>query len=553
VRPFKRAAIRLVFPLVAALAVLCAQSVQNNGGGGSEVEVVGYVYFLDDCPAPFTQVKLIPRDYDASASGAIGDSMIDTSDAKGRYAFRNVTPGKYNVQAVQLVQRTRMLFTGLEVAGDTTVVPPEALLKPGTVRILLPGKTVGEGRVTIPGTDIAVFVKGGSSEIMVDSVPAGRIPEIRYMINDTAVMTRKDVLVSPSDTTTIVNPSWKYVRRICLNTSASGAGVQEDVHEFPVLIRLTADNFDFTQTETKGEDIRFSTSRGGPLFHEIERWDPVAGRAEVWVKVDTVHGNDSTQSITMYWGNRATADSSNSAAVFDTAAGFQGVWHFSDRTGDPVRDATVNGYHGMSPDTARPQVAEGAIGNCRVFDGVADYITMPNTADGKLNFPEKGYYTVSAWVALDTLDGAPQLIVSKGYEQYFLRLTYFPSNSPLWEFSEFSGTNSWQACTTSATSRQWALVTGVRQGSRQLLYSNGVLVDSTPNSYPTDKYSRNTSNDLSIGKFLKAVNVQNIDDSYCFFKGSIDEVRMINAARSPDWVRLCYMNQRPDSRMVVFR
>ena len=62
------------------------------------------------------------------------------------------------------------------------------------------------------------------------------------------------------------------------------------------------------------------------------------------------------------------------------------------------------------------------------------------------------------------------------------------------------------------------------------------------------------SNDLSIGKFLPAVDMQGVvDSSDGFFKGSIDEVRILNAAQSPDWVRLCYMNQRAEDRLVVFK
>ena len=179
---------------------------------------------------------------------------------------------------------------------------------------------------------------------------------------------------------------------------------------------------------------------------------------------------------------------------------------------------------------------------------------MPNTADSRLNFPEGGYYTLCAWVSLDTFDNEPHLIVAKGFTQYHLRFTYFPSNSPVWEFVEFSESSRWKACTTSATSRQWTLLTGVREGSRQLLYCNGVLVDSTPNSYPNNNFSRDMSNDLSIGKFLPAVDMQGVvDSSDGFFKGSIDEVRILNAAQSPDWVRLCYMNQRAEDRLVVFK
>jgi hypothetical protein len=65
---------------------------------------------------------------------------------------------------------------------------------------------------------------------------------------------------------------------------------------------------------------------------------------------------------------------------------------------------------------------------------------MPNTANSKLDFSQDGYYTVSAWVYLDTLDGVSHCIVSKGYEQYYLRSTYISTNvlniKPMWEFVE---------------------------------------------------------------------------------------------------------------------
>ena len=360
-------------------------------------------------------------------------------------------------------------------------------------------------------------------------------------------------MVSSGDTTVVWNPQWRYSRTLVLNTSASGANIAGNVLKFPVLVRLNAGTIDFSQAQTGGADMRFTKSDNTFLPYEIERWDRALGMAEIWVKVDTVRGKNATQSIIMYWGNPAVSDSSNSTAVFDTSAGYQGVWHLGDGANDPAGDATVNGYHGISPDTARPRVAVGAIGRCRQFDGVSDYIAMPYTANGKVNFPENGNYTVSAWVTIDAFDGASYVIAAKGYDQYFMRLTYFPSNTPLWEFAELSSADTWLACTTAATSRQWILVTGVRQGSKQFLYCNGIPVDSTPNIYPTNNFSRNTSSDLSIGKFLTPVDVPNFNDSYCFFKGSIDEVRIMSAARNADWVRLCYMNQRADDRLVVFK
>ena len=173
---------------------------------------------------------------------------------------------------------------------------------------------------------------------------------------------------------------------------------------FPVLIRLTGSAFDFSQAQTSGGDLRFAKSDNTPLPYEIERWDPAAGMAEVWVKVDTVLGNDNTHAITMYWGNPNVADSSNGAAVFDTASGFQGVWHLGEAGNTVAKDATINGFNGTLYGMTAASSVPGAIGIARNFDGASGYIQMIGTAAGKLNFSQNGFYAVSAWVCADTLD-----------------------------------------------------------------------------------------------------------------------------------------------------
>ena len=37
------------------------------------------------------------------------------------------------------------------------------------------------------------------------------------------------------------------------------------------------------------------------------------------------------------------------------------------------------------------------------------------------------------------------------------------------------------------------------------------------------------------------------------FTGKIDEVRVDKTVRSADWIRMCYMNQRTDDKLVVFK
>jgi hypothetical protein len=38
-----------------------------------------------------------------------------------------------------------------------------------------------------------------------------------------------------------------------------------------------------------------------------------------------------------------------------------------------------------------------------------------------------------------------------------------------------------------------------------------------------------------------------------FFIGCIDEVRVTSTAQSPDWIKLCYMNQKSDDLLVLFQ
>jgi len=69
------------------------------------------------------------------------------------------------------------------------------------------------------------------------------------------------------------------------------------VVNFPVLIRLYSTDLDFSQVKPGGGDVRFANSNNVSLPYEIERWDATGGVAEIWVKIDTVLGNSSSQYI----------------------------------------------------------------------------------------------------------------------------------------------------------------------------------------------------------------------------------------------------------------
>jgi hypothetical protein len=312
---------------------------------------------------------------------------------------------------------------------------------------------------------------------------------------------------------------------------------------------LSNANFDFTQARKNGEDVRFVKADGSSCAFEIERWDATVGSAEIWVTVDTVFGNDNTRYIKMLWGNPNVVAASNGIAVFDTADGFQGVWHLSEPELANVKDATGNHFDGTPSDTA-PKTAAGTIGIGKAFNGTSSFFDMKNTATGKLNFPENGIYTVSAWVYADTLDGKFHAIVGKSDNQYFLKLKqYYPPNPMRWEFAEFHDMIGWHITDFLATAKEWKYLVGIRDGANQYFYLDGALVD-TSIEIKTDSIARNTGDDVTIGKFLT---YSAINSGYCPFGGKIDEVRISSVARSAGWIKLCFMNQKTPDALVVFK
>jgi hypothetical protein len=72
------------------------------------------------------------------------------------------------------------------------------------------------------------------------------------------------------------------------------------------------------------------------------------------------------------------------------------------------------------------------------------------------------------------------------------------------------------------------------------LYVDGALVSTTIVTGTTTG-GRNTANSVQIGRMSGSTN---------YFTGKIDEVQIANVARSADWIKLCYQNQK-ESQVLV--
>ena len=83
-------------------------------------------------------------------------------------------------------------------------------------------------------------------------------------------------------------PAWSHSLDLYYDTSPDRVNLTGDVVDFPVLVRLTKAEFPFAEARDSGQDLRFSKPDGTPLSFEIDLYDPIAGKADIWVRMDTV-------------------------------------------------------------------------------------------------------------------------------------------------------------------------------------------------------------------------------------------------------------------------
>jgi biopolymer transport protein ExbB len=332
---------------------------------------------------------------------------------------------------------------------------------------------------------------------------------------------------------------------ISINTSLDGAGIEEDVANFPLLVRLNSGNFDFSSAENGWGDLRFSKSDYTPLPFEIERWDAIAEKAEVWVKMDTVYGNNNTQFIYMYTGNSSSPAIGSRQDVFDTAHGFAGVWHLNENGNTDAggyKDATLYGYHGTGVNMTADSDVEAAVGKGHRFGGDSSFISfpMPSFINGDPTF------SVSFWMDFSMTKERAGIL-------YFGRETTFQGIHFLimidttaqfgpWDRSEIpdgvSDRQNWFSLDDYLEA--WSHITLVYDSENSTLtsYINGSQAAVNNLSGLTI----DGSGGLHFGKRIAAHESD--------YKGDLDEIRISNVTRSEAWIKLSYETQKENSTLV---
>lgn len=556
---FKRIlAIVIVFSMI---TILQCVSLQATGGTGSET-VIGKLIHEDGTPAGKTVVTLHPYNFDPVSNSADSNFSTDTTDCEGWYKITLKSPKikNYSLQAINLFKKTRAIIHDINLPepGESTLVATASLHKTGSIKVILSDLSAnGNEYVFIPGTTFHSYVQNGYA--IIDSVPADTIRQVYFKNkNETGepLNLAENVDVKPEISTVITFSGSAHARKLSLNTTLSGADIAGNVLGFPVLIRLSGNNFNFKEARADGSDLRFTKSDNTLLPFEIERWDSVAQQAEIWVKVDTVYGNDSSHFVVMYWGEPAASMAINHANVFDTVNGFKGVWHLAEEapgvgTKGLYKDATgLNNGDDYISSTDRT----GIIGYGHAFNGIDDYIPVNSPVTAFI----KGEISISLWVDIKDSGGTilskldTNKIWSKGESSlYFGNGTDTfgtpGSNGNRPSFVEY--TNSYAIASQPVTPGNWHYLAFTWKYKGDSTGTSRYFIDGAEVSLSQDsvtvRVNESTNATVRIGQ-------PNNNESFAYFKGLMDELEISSVARSADWIKLSYMNQRIENVFVKY-
>ncbi len=342
------------------------------------------------------------------------------------------------------------------------------------------------------------------------------------------------LLASPAKSHSAPAPApftgWQSSGSIYVLTTPEGADLQASavVEGFPLLVRLRKDTFDFTKAQPHGEDVRFATGAGVALAYEIEEWDAARGEASVWVRVPKITGN-ARQELRVFWGKADAKSESNGAAVFNEANGFASVLHLDAELKDAVGSLTLK--------DAGSTDAAGVVGKARHFVAGKGI----NCGEHITNFPFGDMaFTSEAWFRGEK---APSAILWWG--RYATRLNGKTGDGNEVVLSISSPPKlSWGSDGPGGASSDKPLNLG-EWHHVAATYADGVsqlFVDGQLEGTRTHKAA------MSVVKDIGMV-VGGLRGSY-EFAGDIDEVRVSRVARSADWVRLTFENQKPMQTLV---
>lgn len=305
------------------------------------------------------------------------------------------------------------------------------------------------------------------------------------------------------------------------------ANIDEDLTDFPVLLYLSSssgtNNKDvvcvFNEIGANRKKIAVTTSDGTTqCYVEIERWDEVAEKAWLWVKIPSISSVVDTILYLYYDSLQAdnatyVGDPTSAAAQNVWDADFVAVYHFYETTGTAIHDSTSNSLHGT-------KTAQCTLGSTGVVGKCVDNDPSTGSIDGDGNLPATySTWTVEAWAQLDATPGWGDLWAdSTGTEMY---------PAQIWDAGQYGAYSSSQLRTTSTFPEDgttWNYCVTKCDGVDTFVFWDG-------DQENTNGENRTIGGSWAIGD--RTASGEEAD-------GRIDEVRISKIARPNHWIKATY-------------
>jgi len=294
------------------------------------------------------------------------------------------------------------------------------------------------------------------------------------------------------------------------------------LNNFPAYVKVPYKG----EMQNNYNDIRFTNTDSSLLLdYEIESYD--ATHAIVWIRIPTL--TVPNVSIWMYYGNSNVESGQNPSAVWDS--NYLLVQHLEEISGAAI-DSTSNSNNGILHDVEQNTL--GKINGAVKFTLDNSYIDCGNSLS--LNTPST--ISIESWVNT-TNNNLTTKIAQKGdWDGQGLGQDKWQGWQGHIYFQDIGmKTLDWGKKLPQTNSWYYLVVT--YDGAKMTLYVDGEKAAETEVIGAPNVSDRNFYIGSDAG-------------SQKFFKGSIDEVRMSNIAREPDWIKQTYLMINDNAGYVGF-
>ena len=324
---------------------------------------------------------------------------------------------------------------------------------------------------------------------------------------------------------------------------SQGTTEKLDLVDFPVMIEIYSDDLIHVPgscgnkiQNIEGKDITFTlTSSNTPLNFQLDYYNAVTGKLICWVKVPVLSAEGSPTSETslyFYYGSTKLHNPYNAENLSTWSSDYTRIWHmnldaFPATTKNVKVAASAHNLEGGTTVDSTNYV-DGKVGKAVVLNG--------STASFRSDTENSTAITISAWVKLNSI-GNEQVILTNDSiktsnnialtDGYKLKIN--ASGQPVLELYKSGSLYNLQAASPLLINK-WYYINGLSSGTDISLFIDGAKVGGRTGG---------TQRLGTGGSILVGASKQNAS----FLNGTLDELRIQNAVRSPEWLKTEYTNQ----------